>query len=125
MAVRPIGPFYKSQNNLGQLFLVTSLYSSQIFKDCPIKHMVVFEALAYEKIVEDPTQIGVFRCVAKARRMDVVKISHKFPRKAPAQNLCTDRLLLLHDQLILLRLIRGLETLPWERAPEEVEKHIS
>lgn len=87
--------------------------------------MVVFETFAYKKIVEDPTQIGVFRCVVKARRMDVVKISHKFLRKAPAQNLCTDRLLLLQDQLILLRLIGGLETLPWKRAPEEVEKHIS
>ena len=87
--------------------------------------MVVFEAVAYKKIVEGPTQRGVFRCVVKARRMDVVKISHKFLRKAPAQNLCTDRLLLLQDQLILLRLIGGLETLPRKRAPEEVEKHIS
>ena len=87
--------------------------------------MVVVEPFAYEKIAEDPTQIGVFRCVVKARRMDVVKINHKFLRKAPAQNLCTDRLLLLQDQLILLRLIGGLETLPWKRALEEVEKHIS
>ena len=87
--------------------------------------MVVFEALAYKKVAEYPTQIGIFRRVAKAKRMHKVEISREFPRKAPAQNLCTHRLLLLQDQLILLRLIRGLKTLLRERALEEVGKHIS
>ncbi len=41
-----------------------------------------------------------------------------------AQILCIDLSLLLQDKLLLLRLIRGRETLPWERAAEEVEKHI-
>lgn len=59
--------------------------------------MVLFEALAYEKVAEDPTQIVVFRRVAKAKRMDMVEISRKFARKAPAQILFTDRLLLLQD----------------------------
>lgn len=59
--------------------------------------MVVFEALIYKKIVEDPTQIGVFRYIVKARRIDIVKISYKFPRKARTQNLYTNRLLLLQD----------------------------
>ena len=125
MAVRPVRFCCKPQNNLGQLFLATSLCTPQIFEDCLIKHIVVFEALAYKKVAEYPTQIGTFRRVAKAKRIDMVEISHEFPRKAPAQNLCTYRLLLLQDQLILLRLIRGLETLLRERAPEEVEKHIS
>lgn len=59
--------------------------------------MVVLEALAYEKVAEDPTQIVIFRRAAKAKRMNMVEICRKFPRKASAQILCTDRLLLLQD----------------------------
>ena len=55
----------------------------------------------------------------------MIKISGKSPWKALAQVFRTDRLLLRQDELLLLLLIRGRETLPWETAPEEVEKYVS
>ena len=58
-------------------------------------------------------QIGVFRAVVKAERTNMVKTSGEPPGKALAEICCTDGLLLL-DKLLLLLLIRGLETLPWE-----------
>ena len=87
--------------------------------------MIISEALSYEKIAEDPAQIGIFRVVVKAKGTDVIEISCELSRKAPAQILCIDRLLLLQDRLPLLRIIRRFKTLPRERAPKEVEKHIS
>ncbi len=67
----------------------------------------------------------MLRFVVKATRTDMIKISGKSPWKALAQVFRTDRLLLRQDELLLLLLIRGRETLPWETAPEEVEKYVS
>ena len=87
--------------------------------------MIMIEALAYEESAEDFAQVGILRFVVKATRTDIIEISCKFRWKTLAQIFCTDRLLLRQDKLLLLLLIRGCETLPWETAPEEVEKHVS
>ena len=87
--------------------------------------MVVFEALTCEKTAKDPTQIGISRGLAKVDRMDMVEISRKFPGKVPAQDVCSNLLLLLEDKVLILRLIRGIKTLPRKRTSKKVEKHIS
>lgn len=85
----------------------------------------MIETLACEESAEDFAQVGILRIVVKATRTDMIEISRKFPWKALAQIFRTDRLLLRQDKLLLLLLIRGRETLPWETAPEEVEQHVS
>ncbi len=87
--------------------------------------MIMIETVAYEESAEDFAQVGILRFVVKATRTDMIEISRKFPWKALAQIFRTDRLLLRQDKLLHLLLIRGRETLPWETAPEEVEKHVS
>ena len=56
--------------------------------------------------------------------MDVVEINRKFLREILAPVFCIDPSHFLQDKFFLLRLICGRETLLWERAPEDVEKHI-
>ena len=85
----------------------------------------MIQTFACEESVEDFAQVGILRVFVKATRTDMIEISRKFPWNALTQIFCTDRLLLRQDKLLLLLLIRGYETLPWETAPEEVEKHVS
>ena len=75
---------------------------------------MVFEILA-------PFKIGM---PDLTKRTDVVEINRKFLREILAQILSIDPPLFLQDKFFFLRLICGRETLPWERAPEEVEKHV-
>lgn len=53
MTARPVCLCRNPENNLGQIFLAILFCSSHIFEDCPIKHMVIIEALAHEVITED------------------------------------------------------------------------
>lgn len=107
------------------LHALLSLCGRQIFGDRPIEHEIVFKGLADEKIAKEFTQVGVSRFVIKAARTNMIEISGEFLWKALAQIFRTDRLLIYQDELLLLLLILGFETLPWERTAEEVEKHIS
>ena len=100
------------------------LCSAHVFKNRPIKHIVVFEPFACEKITKVFAQIGILRVFVKAKGSDVVEISRELARETLAQCFHADRLLLLHNKLLFLIFIRGFEALPGKRGPEQVEKHI-
>ena len=86
--------------------------------------MIVTVTLAYEEVAEEFAQMGIFRSVVKAQGTDVVKISRKFLRQTLAQLFYTNCPLLFQDEFLPLLMVCGLETLPGERGPEEVEKHV-
>jgi hypothetical protein len=85
----------------------------------------MIETLADEEAAEESAQIGVSRFLVKATGVDMFEISIEFSWKALAQISYTSFLLLRQDKFLLLLLVRSLDTLPWETAPEEVKEHVS
>ena len=58
--------------------IYTSFYSLHIFKDSPIKHVVIVKPLACEEITEYLAQVGILGFFVKFEGTEVVEIGRKF-----------------------------------------------
>ncbi|KAI3487940.1 hypothetical protein L1887_48023 [Cichorium endivia] len=93
--------------------------------DGPVKDVVVLEALADEEVAEELTEVRVVGLVVEAERTAAVEIDGHLRGEAAAEELGGGGHLLLHDAVVLLLLGGGLETLPRERAAEEVHEDVA
>lgn len=91
-----------------------------MFQNCPIIHIIPFEALTAEKIIEDPPQVGISRLVPKLERTDVIKISCKFLGETIAEIRGTNFLFHLLDKFQLPFFGCSLDFFPGEGTAEEV-----
>ncbi len=91
--------------------------------DIPVKHTIVFEALALKKVSEDALQVSVVRPVLKTQRLAVGEIIAELRREASAELVRVCGLFALQNALVLLLLGGGLEALPGQRAAQKVHQH--
>lgn len=93
--------------------------------DGPVEYVVVLETLAHEQVTEDLAEVRVVRLIIETKGTGVVEIDGELVGKAAAQNLGRGGHFLFHNSIILLFLSSSLESLPWKRAPAEIEHHVA
>ena len=96
-----------------------------VLVDGPIEDVVILEALTHEEVAEDLAQVRVVGLVVEAERARIIEVDGELVGKAATEYLGGRGHLLLHDAVILLLLGGGLETLPGELAPAEVQHDVS
>lgn len=90
----------------------------------PVEDVVVLVTLADEEVAEELAKVGVVRLVIEAERAGVVQEYAELVGETAAQQVSGCGHLLLHDPVVLLLLGSSLETLPRQRATEEVHEHV-
>ena len=93
--------------------------------NAPVEDVVVLVSFTDEEIPEELPQVRVVRLVVKPQGPSVVQEDCKLVWEATAEKIRGRGHLLLHDPVVLLLLGSGLETLPGERATEEVHENVS
>lgn len=93
--------------------------------NAPVEDVVVLVSFTDEEIPEELPQVRVVGLVVEPQGSGVVQEDGELVREATAKKIGGRGHLLLHDPVVLLFLCSGLETLPRERATEEVHENIS
>ena len=93
--------------------------------DAPVEDVVVLVPFADEEVPEEFPQVRVIRLVIKPQCASVVQKDGELVGEATAEKVGGRGHLLLHNPIVLLLLGGGLETLPGERATEEVHENVS
>ena len=93
--------------------------------DAPVEDIVVLVPFTDEEIPEEFPQVRVIGFVVEPQGPSVVQEDGELVREATAEKVRGSGHLLLHDPVVLLLLGCGLETLPGERAAEEVHEDVS
>ena len=93
--------------------------------DAPVEDVVVLESFSNEQISEEFAEVRVVGLVVEAERSAVVEIDGELVGEASTEVLRRGGHLLLHDAVVLLLLRRRLESLPGERATEEVHEDVA
>ena len=88
--------------------------------NAPIEDVVILVSFTDEEIPEEFPQVGVIGFVVKPQGPSVVQEDGKLVGEATAKKIGGGGHLLLHNPVVLLFLGSSLETLPGERAAEEV-----
>lgn len=91
----------------------------------PVEHVVVLVTLADEQVAEELAEVRVVGLVVETERPGVVQEDTELVGETAAQQVGGRGHLLLHDPVVLLLLRRSLESLPRERATEEVHENVS
>ena len=92
--------------------------------NAPVEYVVVLIPFADEEIPEEFPQVRVIGLVVEPQGPGVVQEDGELVRETTAEKVGGCGHLLLHDPVVLLLLGSGLETLPGERATEEVHQDI-
>lgn len=93
--------------------------------NAPIENVVVLVSFTDEEIPEELPQVRVVGLVVKSQGPSVVQEDGELVGEATAKKIGGCGHLLLHNPVIFLLLGSSLETLPRERATEEVHENIS
>lgn len=91
----------------------------------PIEDVVVLKALADEQVTEQLAQVRIVGLVIESQRPAVVEVDGELVGETAAQILGRGRHLFLHDAVVLLLFGGGLESLPRQRASQEVHEHVT
>lgn len=90
----------------------------------PVEFAVVHVALALEQILEDSPQVVIVGRLEKVQPPHVSQVVRKLLRVTVAQHLDRRRPLRVTYLLVALLQCLGLQTLPWQRAAQEVHEHV-
>jgi len=93
--------------------------------DAPVEDVVILVSFTDEEIPEEFPQVGIVRLVVEPQGPSIVQEDGELVGEATAEEIGRCGHLLLHDPVVLLLLCSGLETLPRERATEEIHKNVS
>lgn len=93
--------------------------------DAPVKDIVVLVSFTDHDVGEELAKVGIVGLIIEAEAAGVVDEDVELEREAVAEKLGRGRHLLFHDTIVLLLLGGGSQTLPGQRASEEVHEDVA
>jgi hypothetical protein len=95
-----------------------------LLDEVPIVDVIELESAASEEVLEECPEVRVVGFLIEAEVPDVSEVGRQVLWESLTQRLDGGGDLLLHDALVLVLLVRGLEVLPRELSLQEVHHHI-